>query len=228
MALQALGTGWLPLLRAVEERLGSAGVRVTDEERDRIAVYLDELVTWNRRTDLTAARSAEELVDLTLPDAAVIVEGTRELEADVRSFVDVGAGAGAPGLVVSVLRPEWRGVLVEPRGRRVAFLRTVIGRLGLPVRVERGRSEDLTQAAWDVGMSRATLPPPRWLAEGTRLARRCVWVLLARDEPPDHTGWRIAVDRAYRWPLTGVDRRAACYVPELGEYAVKACAGDVP
>jgi 16S rRNA (guanine527-N7)-methyltransferase len=214
MALAPLGPSWLPLLRRAEELLGGAGGPVSDLQASQLVTYLDELATWGRRVDLTAARSAEELVDLTLADAAVIahseVHGALPGEP---TFIDVGTGAGAPGVIVGILRPGWRGTLVEPREKRVAFLRTVIGRLDLELDVSRGRSERLLPGGWHIAMSRATLPPEEWLAEGTRLARRAVWVLLAKGQPPASSGWRVAVDQAYELPLTGAPRRAVCYVP---------------
>ncbi len=170
---------------------------------------MDELVLWNQKTDLTAARSAEELVDLSLADAWVLAR-TAPTEG---AWVDVGSGAGAPGLVLALLCPDVRMTLVEPKDRRVSFLRTMIGKLGLRgVAVERGRSDRLANAAWDHAVSRATLPPGEWLREGMRLARTSVWVLLARDEPPVLDGCRVDRDVRYDWALTHVPRRALRYV----------------
>jgi 16S rRNA (guanine527-N7)-methyltransferase len=96
-------------------------------------------------------------------------------------WVDVGSGIGAPGLPLALLAPGVDVTLVEPRAKRVSFLRTAIGTLGLDnVRVERSRSDVLAARSFDVAISRATMPPPDWLAEGARLSRQRVWVLLAR------------------------------------------------
>jgi 16S rRNA (guanine527-N7)-methyltransferase len=175
-----------------------------------VARYLDELVEWNRRMDLTAARSAEELVDLTLADAVAIAA----VSPAQGSWVDVGSGAGAPGLILAMLLPGARFTLVEPRDRRVAFLRSAIGKFGLTnTVVERGRSDRLAEQKWDIAVSRATLPPPEWLREGTRLARRA-WVLLAREESPSAPGVTPEEDLRYEWPLTQVPRRAVRFVRE--------------
>jgi len=175
--------------------------------------WATRVIEWNQRIDLTAARSSDELVDLLLADAAAVVstaQPAREAE-----WVDVGAGAGAPGLGVALLAPALRVVLVEPKVKRVAFLRSLVGELQLArVRVERARSDDLSDAAFDVAISRATLAPPAWLAEGVRLARGSVWVLLARGEPPASAGHRVLRDLRYVWPLTGAERRAVEYAVE--------------
>lgn len=172
--------------------------------------YLDEVVRWNAKTDLTAARTPEELVDVTLADAAIIASASSDAP---RSWVDVGSGAGAPGLVLALLLPSIRITLVEPRDRRVAFLRSTVGTLGLSrVTVTRGRSDALPPHGWDTALSRATLSPPEWLREGARLARSAVWVLLARGEPPALAGLHVDADIRYEWPLTSAPRRAVRYV----------------
>jgi 16S rRNA (guanine527-N7)-methyltransferase len=180
----------------------------------RIATYLDAVVEWNQRTDLTAARTTEELVDLFVADAALLAAFRCESGG---AWVDVGAGAGAPGLVVSLLRADLRVTLVEPKDRRVAFMRSMIGKFSLTnASVERARSDRLPARGWDVAVSRATLPPADWLREGSRLARGAVWVLLAKDDPPALDGMRVDADVRYQWPLTGVARRAVRFVPTAG------------
>src|SRR6185295_3573384 len=175
-------------------------------------------VLWNQRVDLTAARSAEELVDLYLSDALVLAASGACVERE--SWCDVGSGAGAPGLVLQLLRPEWALTLVEPRAKRVAFLRTAIGQLRLGSQLVAGRSEVLDANGCDVAVSRATFPPQEWLAEGARLARQGVWVLLARGATPSLAGWRLASEVDYEWPLTGAARRALRFercIPSAGE-----------
>jgi 16S rRNA (guanine527-N7)-methyltransferase len=204
MPLEVPGSGWGPL---IDRALGSPGAPAPWAAA--VSRYLDEVVLWNQKTDLTAARSPEELVDLTIADARVIAEASPGPGA----WVDVGSGAGAPGLVLAMMLPEVRMTLVEPKDRRVAFLRSAIGKFGpTGTVVERGRSDRLGAAQWDTAVSRATLPPPEWLREGARLARRFVWVLLAREEPPVLAGLRVDADVRYEWPLTAVPRRAVRYV----------------
>lgn len=181
----------------------------------RLCQYLDLLLDWNRRVDLTAARTADELVDLVVGDALVLA---RHCPAGVSRWVDVGAGAGAPALPLALLCPELELTLVEPKAKRVAFLRTAVGALGLQnASVLRARSESLADASFDTALSRATLPPDAWLEEGARLATRSVWVLLARGDAPEWPGWRLELTRVYRWPLTGARRRAVRYACEAGE-----------
>jgi 16S rRNA (guanine527-N7)-methyltransferase len=214
MGLERLGADWVPLFQtALRRLLADRAERLLQSPAgqslgSRLSTYFDETVEWNRRIDLTAARNAEELVDLMLADAAVIAEAT----ANSGTLIDVGSGAGAPGLVISMLLPSATVTLVEPQNKRVAFLRSVIGKLGLAnVNVQRARSDRVPDASFDTAVSRATLPPDAWLAEGERIARREVWVLLAGDDPPASQNLRIDLDLRYEWPLTGAKRRGARY-----------------
>jgi 16S rRNA (guanine527-N7)-methyltransferase len=166
--------------------------------------YLSLVRTWNARHDLTAARDDDEFVDLFVADAVVLATHAHAEE----HWVDVGSGAGAPGLPLGLLRPDLSITLVEPRAKRVAFLRSALGSLGATMSVKRSRGEDLEESAFEVAVSRATLSPPDWSALGVRLARASVWVLLAQAEPPAQPGWRADLDVRYRWPLTGAERRA--------------------
>jgi 16S rRNA (guanine527-N7)-methyltransferase len=209
-----LGKGWTPRLERVAQAL------LPTDETDvaarfvralpSLCRYLDLLVEWNQRFDLTAARSEDELVDLTLADALVIVEGTLFGQGPPggEAWVDVGSGAGAPSLPLALLLPEIALTMVEPKSKRVAFLRTASGALSLNVSVTRARSAELEPASHAVALSRATLAPDLWLPEGARLATNAVWVLLARGELPHLDGWHVAGDWEYQWPLTGVERRA--------------------
>jgi len=174
---------------------------------DAVATWLRLLREWNARIDLTAARSDDELEDLMLADARLLAE---HVPRDVR-VVDVGAGAGAPGLALALLRPDLKVTLVEPLTKRVAFLRTVLGTVNrTDVMVDKVRVPGLA-GTWDVAISRATLPPAEWVPQGLSLAPS-VWLLLAREEPPDVPGASIVQDTTYAWPRTGAARRAVHYV----------------
>jgi 16S rRNA (guanine527-N7)-methyltransferase len=168
------------------------------------------LLEWNARMDLTAARTEAELVDLMVADALVLAARIPK----GASVVDVGSGAGAPGLPLALVRPDLKVALVEPLAKRVAFLRTVIGTLGrTDVRLERGRGES-TRGVWDVAISRATLAPADWVALGVTMVSPggSVWALLARDEPPVVPGATQTEEIAYTWPCTAAARRAVRYV----------------
>jgi 16S rRNA (guanine527-N7)-methyltransferase len=174
-----------------------------------VARWLELLCEWNERIDLTAARSADELVDLMLADAEQM---SRHLAAGTR-VLDVGTGAGAPGLALALIRPDLIVTLCEPLAKRASFLRTVIGSVGrTDVTLVAKRGEELA-GEWDEAMARATLAPPEWLALGAKRVKPGggVWVLLATGEPPSRPGASIVLDERYTWPATKASRRAVRY-----------------
>ncbi len=197
------------LVSRAAEALGRAPLDAPT--RDAIVLWLERLEEWNARIDLTAARSREELVDLMLADGLVLAP---RIPPGGR-VIDVGTGAGAPGLALALLRSDLRVTLVEPLAKRTSFLRTVLGALGrADVAIERARGEALAgRRAWDVAISRATLAPAPWLDMGASLAAPggAVWVLLAKDGPPAHPRAALEDDYSYTWPLTGAERRAVSY-----------------
>lgn len=211
MTLQRLQSGWLPRIdRVLEAAPASCGgsLVVSDAARQQLVSWLDLVVAWSQRVDLTAARDADTLCDLLLADAAVLA--STHLTGRV---IDVGSGVGAPAIPLAILLPAASLILVEPRQRRAAFLRASLGTLERPdIELLRKRSMEVQAEVADVAMSRATLPPPLWLREGARLARSAVWVFLGRDEPPPLPTWHADLDLSYDWPLTGGRRRAVRFV----------------
>jgi 16S rRNA (guanine527-N7)-methyltransferase len=209
-----LGKGHEGRISAVAQALSAPLSQATIA---RLSAWFDLLCVWNAKIDLTAARSPDELADLLLADALVLARH----EPAGGAVVDVGAGAGAPGLALYLLRPDLRVTLVEPMQKRVAFLRTVAGQVGASgeggsLRVVRARGEDLAEQGlrFDGAAARATFSPDEWLALAPRLLvpSGAAWVLLAREDPPAVTaGWEVSVDEAYVWPLTRAKRRAVRY-----------------
>ena len=189
------------------------GVDVAAAIERQLTAWLELMVEWNRSLDLTAARSGDELADLMLADAFALAP---RLPPGAR-VVDVGSGAGAPGLPIALLRPDLHVTLVEPLSKRVSFLRTVLASVSrLDVTVTRARVEALPSGdRWDVALSRATLAPAAWLEAGRALVTEggSVWVLLAKDEPPGGAieGVRLSERVEYTWPRQGHTRHAARY-----------------
>lgn len=213
MPLPRLGPGWLPRIERVLREVPASCERfivLPEGAMQKLATWLDLVVAWSERVDLTAARDADTLVDLLLADAALLAS-----TAPQGSVIDVGSGVGAPAIPLAILCPSLKLTLVEPRERRAAFLRTSCGTLSRPdIGLLRVRSMEVGPRAADVALSRATLPPPLWLREGARLAQQAVWVLLGQDEPPVLESWRPDLDIKYEWPLTRGRRRAVRYVHE--------------
>lgn len=112
--------------------------------------YLDLLVRWNGVYNLTSVRDREKMRSVHLLDSLSILRPLQQAAGGVSAplLVDVGAGAGLPGLPLALSWPVLRVVLVEPVGKKAAFLRQAVGVLGLQsrVRVVGARVEQLQAA----------------------------------------------------------------------------------
>ncbi|SFB30440.1 16S rRNA (guanine527-N7)-methyltransferase [Nocardioides alpinus] len=128
---------------------------------DLAARYTDLLATEGVLRGLIGPREAPRLWDRHVLNSAVLAEVVPE----GASVCDIGTGAGLPGLVVAIARPDVQMTLVEPLLRRTTFLDEVVDELGLEhVTVVRGRAEELHGAAtFDVVTSRAVAPLERLL-----------------------------------------------------------------
>ncbi len=92
------------------------------------ATYFEELFFWNRRINLTGALSEEELIAKHLGDTLFLHFG---LPSDLKSALDIGTGAGIPGLLFKLLRPSVIMFLADARRKRISFLKNVITKLKL-------------------------------------------------------------------------------------------------
>jgi 16S rRNA (guanine527-N7)-methyltransferase len=112
----------------------------------QLSNYLDLLVKWNARTNLTAIREPEEMVRRHFGESlfAAVHLGTRLPPG--ASVLDFGSGAGFPGLPIQLLHPELRVTLAESQGKKSSFLREAVRTLGLPTEVWAGRVEAMPAA----------------------------------------------------------------------------------
>ncbi|MBI4236554.1 MAG: 16S rRNA (guanine(527)-N(7))-methyltransferase RsmG [Chloroflexi bacterium] len=154
----------LPLLRAGAARLG---VALSPAQLAAFRLYLDLLLDWNRRINLTAIRDPVEVERLLFLDSLTLLLA---FPGGAERVVDVGSGAGIPGLPLKIAAPELQVTLLEATGKKVRFLEQAVGLLGLTgVAVVQGRAEELGHApehrqAYGIVIARA-LAPLRVLAE---------------------------------------------------------------
>lgn len=142
------------------------GLDLDAEALERFRLYLGELARWNRRVNLTAVDDPGEAERVHLLDSLSVVSA---LPPSVRAggrLVDVGTGAGFPGLPLKIAVPALRLALVESREKKARFLRHLVALLGLEgVEVWTGRAEELAhrpdlRESFDLGVERALAPLP--------------------------------------------------------------------
>ena len=112
----------------IKEVLLSCGLASDPALVGRVETYLRFLTKWNARMNLTAIRAPRDVLRILLAEsflAAALVENP------LGPILDIGSGAGFPGLAMAVYRPELKLILLEPRKKRAAFLAALRRELGL-------------------------------------------------------------------------------------------------
>ena len=139
------------------------------EQVGRLEQLVEHLLRWNRRINLIGRCDVEVAIDRHIHDGLGLLRllDREDVRAHGRRWVDVGSGAGLPGLVLAVARPNLAFTLVEPIGKKAAFTLDAVHRLGLTnVEVRQTRLEALEARQASAAMSRATFAPDEWLALG--------------------------------------------------------------
>jgi 16S rRNA (guanine527-N7)-methyltransferase len=166
-----------------------------------VSRFLAELDVWRRRTNLTGALSARDLVSHALESALA-----DELITHGERVIDIGSGAGLPGIVLASARPDLTLTLVEPREKRAAFLRHVVRALGLRnAAVVEDRIQNVGVQTFGVATTRAVGRFSTWVgeagflrAEGTLLAWTTKAVEAAAELPRFRLERTLAVPGAAR------------------------------
>ena len=115
------------------------GLDVSAEAREKLLAYLALMDKWNRVYNLTALRNPGEWVTHHLLDSLAVMPHMRG-----PVVVDVGSGAGLPGLVLAIVRPDWQVISIEAVDKKAAFQRQVAAELALAnFKMEGGRVESV-------------------------------------------------------------------------------------
>ena len=120
-----------------------------EQTQRQLRDYRDLLFRWNQRFNLTALRELDEIDNRLIADALRLLPAI-DAELSARGgtirMIDLGTGAGLPGLVIKIARPEIAIVLANATNKKVAFVQHVITELGLKqARTVHGRAEDIGQ-----------------------------------------------------------------------------------
>jgi 16S rRNA (guanine527-N7)-methyltransferase len=116
-----------PLL-FLQEGAATLGISLSPKVMAQFGVYLQELQTWNARVNLTGLKSPRDMVIKHFLDSLAVLPCLD----DAPSLADLGSGAGFPGLVLKLARPDLTVTLVESRGKKVAFLEYLVALWRLP------------------------------------------------------------------------------------------------
>ena len=158
------------MIEALEQ---ASGGPVSRETIERLNIYSNLLESENLRQNLVSRGTVDQLWDRHIIDSAQLA---RFETCPGGSWVDIGSGAGLPGIVVSCL-VEGPVTLVEPRRLRAEFLDRVVAELGLRATVTQAKAERI-KGSFDVITGRAVASLSRFLSMCDHLStRKTVWVL---------------------------------------------------
>lgn len=146
------------ILRAEAEQ---RGLSLSEAQLAQFETYTTELVAWNSRFNLTRITDYETVQVQHFLDSLAVLMYAGDLFPPGGRVIDVGSGAGLPGLALKIARPDLRVTLADAVGKKVQFLAHMIQRLELPEMVAvHARAEELGRdrahrAAYDVALARA-------------------------------------------------------------------------
>lgn len=143
-----------------KNNLDKINIKLTDYQLDQLETYYHLLIEWNSKINLTAITEKEQVYlkhfydSLTL---AKIIDLNQEL-----SLLDIGTGAGFPGIVLKIAFPNLKIVLLDSLNKRIEFLKLVINELNLKdIEAIHGRAEEFAQnnrEVFDIATARAVAP----------------------------------------------------------------------
>lgn len=156
------GTGRLFKIMAAEHKINIGG-----NEADAFQKYADMLVEWNEKINLTSIEDTEEIILKHFIDSLCLVERVKEFGNGRKKVIDVGTGAGFPGLPIKIHKQNLDLVLLDSLSKRVEFLKAIIASLGIikGITVMHMRAEDAARdiklrEKFDIAIARAVAPLP--------------------------------------------------------------------
>ena len=171
---------------------GCAALRipVSDRQIGQLAGFCDCLLARNKQMNLTAITKPEEVQVLHFLDSLAPVAFCEEMQQTALRLIDVGTGAGFPGMVLKILFPAWEVTLLDALQKRTDFLRDVAGLLSLSgITIIHGRAEEVARdfshrEQYDIACARA-VSPLRILSEYLLPFVRTGGMALAYKTPDD-------------------------------------------
>ena len=142
------------------------GIELTPRQLEQFQVFYQELIDWNRRLNLTAITDYEEVQVKHFLDSLTVVSALRQPLNKGMKLIDVGTGAGIPGIPLKIVLPDIRLVLLDATRKKAGFLEHITEKLNLKdVEIVVGRAEEIAQRPeyrqrFDLVLSRAVAGLP--------------------------------------------------------------------
>lgn len=163
---------------------------------DQLAQYAQLLVEYNQKVNLTAITDPEGIEDRHFIDSLLLAD----LPEIAGRVVDVGTGAGFPGIVAKLYKPQIELTLMEPTGKRVEFLKYACAELGIKAEFVKERAEEAARKQWRESFDAATA---RAVAAMPALSEYCLplvrtggfFVAMKSDDPAEMSNAQGAIQK---------------------------------
>ena len=125
--------------KVLYEKVKKIGIELKEEQLEKFYLYMNILLEWNEKINLTAITNEEEIILKHFVDSLTINKYIEE----GKSIIDVGTGAGFPGIPIKILREDLKVTLLDSLNKRINFLNEVIEKLDLKnIKCIHGRAEE--------------------------------------------------------------------------------------
>lgn len=145
----------------LKKDLNEFGIELTAEMEEQFLLYYNMLIEWNSFMNLTAITDFDEVLKKHFIDSVSLIRAIPDLGEKKYKMIDIGTGAGFPGIPLKIVFPNISVVLLDSLNKRVNFLKEVISKLQLTdITAVHGRAEDFAQnkeyrESFDLCVSRA-------------------------------------------------------------------------
>jgi 16S rRNA (guanine527-N7)-methyltransferase len=129
------------------------------ERQKEVARYAEILATWGIERGLVGPKEGDRIWDRHIANC-IPVTTLLTNPSEGASLLDIGSGAGLPGIVIALARPDLKVTLLEPLQRRIDFLEEVVAELGIEITIKRGRAESF-KGGFNFVTARAVAPLPK-------------------------------------------------------------------
>lgn len=164
----------------LKKGLKELGLEIDGKTVSALMAYLSELKRWNKAYNLTAVTRDEDIVIKHFLDSALYLPA---IEGRGSRVADVGSGAGFPGLVLKILRPGLSMTLIEPSGKKAAFLRHMTRTLALeektPVIEERVEGVK-GQPLFDIALTRALFKAGEFVKKASGIVKKGGYFIMSK------------------------------------------------